>query len=202
MGVVESLHAEMSRGPVAAALASRSAVALDASSAAAIADNPDLDMTVRIAALLAIALVAQDGVAVPDTALSALEDDTLVDAVLANAASSALTGLLFAAQGRVSDQLRRYLALRIAAAGATGVHVADLLVAVGDAEGAVRAVVPTLIATLRETADDDPVTLALATIVHDWTRTNASIDVLIEQALPELQRKKLAQALAHVVTAR
>jgi hypothetical protein len=198
MGVVESLHAELSRGPVAAALASRSAVALDPATAAAIADNPDLDMTVRIAALLAIALVAQDGVAVPDTALSALEDDTLVDAVLANAASSALTGLLFAAQSRVSDQLRRYLALRIAAAGTTGVHVADLLVAVGDAEAAVRAVVPTLIATLRETADDDPVTLALATIVHDWTLTHASIDVLIEQALPELQRKKLAQALARV----
>jgi hypothetical protein len=198
MGVVESLHAELSRGPVAAALASRSAVARDASTAAAIADNPDLDMTVRIAALLAIALVAQDGVAVPDTALSALEDDTLVDAVLANAASSALTGILFAAGDRVSDQVRRYLALRIAAAGATGVHVADLLVAVGDAEGAVRAVTPTLIATLRELTDEDPVTLALASIVHDWTRTHASIDVLIEQALPELQRTKLAQAMARV----
>ena len=198
MGVIECLHDEISRGPVAAALASRSAVALDASTAAAIADNPDLDMTVRIAALLAIALVAQDGVAVPDTALSALEDDTLVDAVLANAASSALTGILFAAGDRVSDQLRRYLAIRIAAAGATGVHIADLLVAVGDVEGAVRAVVPTLISTLRETADDDPVTLALASIVHEWSNAHPVIDVLIEQALPELQGKKLASALARV----
>lgn len=201
MGVVERLQAEIAQGPVAAALAARDAVALDADTAALIVDNADLDMTVRIAALLAIAFVAQEGVAVPDVALAALEDDVLVDAVLASAAASALTGILYAAKDRVTDGLRRYLALRIAAAGATGVHIADLMVSVGDIDAAVRAAAPTLIATLREIADDDPVALALATIVHDWTRAHASIDAHIAQALPELQRDKLARALAHVAAA-
>ena len=202
MGVVERLHAEITQGPVAAALAARDAVTLDVQTAALIADNAELDMTVRVAALLAIALVAQDGVAVPDAALAALEDDLLVDAVLASAASSALTGVLYAAKDRVSDGLRRYLALRVAAGGATGVHVADLLLSVGDVDGAVRAAAPTFVATLREIGEDDPIVLALATIVREWTRDHASIDAHLALALPELQRDKLARAIAHVTAAR
>lgn len=200
MGVVERLQAEIAQGPVAAALAAREAVSLDVQTAAAIADNADLDMNVRVAALLAIAIVAQDGVAVPDAALAVLEDDLLVDAILASGASSALTGVLSAAGDRVSEGLRRYLALRIAAAGANGFHVAHLLLVVGDVDGAVRAALPTLIATLRDVGDDDPIALALATIVADWTRAHAGLDDRFATALPELQRDKLARALRHVAS--
>lgn len=200
MGVVERLQAEIAQGPVAAALAAREAVSLDVQTAAAIADNADLDMNVRVAALLAIAIVAQDGVAVPDAALAVLEDDLLVDAILASGASSALTGVLSAAGDRVSEGLRRYLALRIAAAGASGFHVAHLLLVVGDVDGAVRAALPTLIATLRDVGDDDPIALALATIVADWTRAHAGLDDRFATALPELQRDKLARALRHVAS--
>lgn len=200
MGVVERLQAEIAQGPVAAALAAREAVSLDVQTAAAIADNAQFDMSVRIAALLAIALVAQDGVAVPDVALALLEDDVLVDAVLATGASSALTGVLCAASDRVTEGLRRYLALRIAAAGASGFHVAHLMLAVGDVDGAVRAALPTLITTLREVGDDDPVALALATIVHGWARTHVGIEEQFASALPELQRDKLVRALRHVAS--
>lgn len=200
MGVVERLQAEIAQGPVAAALAAREAVAVDVQTAAAIADDPDLDMTVRIAALLAIALVAQDGVAVPDPVLALLEDDVLVDAVLASGASSALTGVLCAAGDRVADGLRRYLALRIAAAGAIGFHVAHLLLGVGDVDGAVRAALPTLITTLREVGDDDPIALALATIVHEWARAHVGLEERLTSALSELQRDKLARALRHVAS--
>lgn len=198
MGIVEQLRAELTRGPVAAALAVRDAVAFEITAAAEIADNAALDMTVRVAALLAVALVCQDGVPVPDAALTALEDDLLVDAVLASAAASALTGILYAARQRVTEALRRYLALRIAAAGVTGVHVAELLISVGDCEAAVRAAAPTLVATLRDIPHDDPVALALATIISDWARTSQSIDAHIAQVLPQLQRDKLALALALV----
>jgi hypothetical protein len=200
MGVVERLQAEIAQGPVAAALAAREAVAHDAQTAAAIADNAELDTNVRIAALLAIALVAQDGVAVPDAALALLEDDVLVDAVLASGASSALTGVVCAAGDRVSDGLRRYLALRIAAAGASGIHVAHLLLAVGDVDGAIRAALPTLFTALREVADDDPVALALATIVQDWARTHVGLEERFTSALAELQRDKLVRALRHVAS--
>jgi len=198
MNVVERLHAEIAQGPVAAALAAREAVAVDAQTAAAIVDNSAFDMTVRVAALLSLAIVAQDGVQIPDAAVAALEDDLLIDAVLASSAACAITGVAAAAGDRVSDGLRRYLALRVAADGASGVHVADLFLAVGDINGALRAALPTLTSALHDTSDDDPTVLALATIVRDWAASHAGLDDALAGALPEVQRETLSRALGHV----
>jgi hypothetical protein len=198
MGLVERLHEEIAHGPVAAALAARAAVAVDAEAAARIADNADLDVSVRVAALLAVALVAQDGVRVPDVALAALEDDLLIDAVLASGTASAITGVLCAAGDRASDGLRRYLALRITAAGATGIHVAALLVDVGDVAGAVRAAAPAMAAPLRDGADDDPAVLALAAIVTEWSRSHAAIADVLAEALPPDARAALLRAMRNV----
>jgi hypothetical protein len=198
MGLVERLHEEIAHGPVAAALAARAAVAADAEAAARIADNADLDLSVRVAALLAVALVAQDGVRVPDVALSAIEDDLLVDALLASGTASAITGLLCAAGDRASDGLRRYLALRITAAGATGIHIAALLVDVGDLDGAVRAAVPAMIAPLRDAAADDPTVLALGVVVTEWSRSHPAIAHLLVEALPPDARAALVRALHDV----
>ena len=121
MGLVERLHEELARGPIAAALAARDAIATDCTTAASIADNSELDINVRVAALLAIALAAQDCARVPDAALVALEDDVLLDAVIDTGASAAVTGIVAAAGDRIREGLCRYLALRLSAAGVTGI---------------------------------------------------------------------------------
>ena len=198
MNVVELLQAEIAQGPLAAALASREAVAGDAQTAAAIADDAACEMTVRVAALLALAIVAQNGVHIPDAAVSALEDDLLIDAVLASSATPAITGVAAAARDRITERLRRYLAVRIAAAGATGVHVAELLLAAGDVDAAVRAALPTLTDALRDARDDDPIVLALATILHDWAASHTGLDDSIAAALPLSQRETLSRALHYV----
>lgn len=200
MGLVESLHAEIGRGPIAAALAARDAVACDPAGAATIADDADLDMAIRVAALLALALVAQDDVRIPDPALAALEDDLLIDAVLAIGATSAITGLLCAGGARVTAELRRYLAVRIKAAGASGMHVASLLVEVGDTDAAVHAAVPTLREALHGVPDDDPCVLALAMLVDEWSRRQPGIAERIGQQLHRDSRAALERALRNVAS--
>jgi hypothetical protein len=194
MGVVERLHAELARGPIAAALAARNEVKLDADAAAAIADDPDLEMSVRVAALLAVALSALDGTRVPDAALTALEDDLLLDAVLAHGASAAVTGIVAAAGDRVSDGIRRYVALRLSAGGATGIHVAALLVGVGDRDGAVRAAVPALARGARGD-DRDPVLLALAAIAIDWMQHDSVFMARLAASLPVDTRDQLLRGV-------
>lgn len=198
MQLVERLYEESARGPIAAALAVRDAVALDAPAAAAIADNPDLDMSVRVAALLAIAVVAQDGVPVPDAAVSALEDDLLVDAVLERDATSAITGIVDAARDRVSDRVRRYLAVRLDAAGATGIHVASLFVAADHLDAAVRAALPALVASLREEPADETVVRALAAVVAEWARSRPAIVDPLVVALPSELGAVFARAVEEV----
>lgn len=198
MQLVARLHEEIARGPIAAALAVREVVATDASAAAAIADNAELDMPIRVAALLAIAVVAQDGVSVPDAAVVALEDDLLVDAVIERDASSAITGIVDAAGERVSERVRRYLALRLKAAGATGMHVASLLVAAEDLDGAVRAALPSLDAALLERADDETIVRALAAVVADWARARPAFGDLLAVALPTELRTLLGRAVQEV----
>jgi hypothetical protein len=198
MGLVEALHAELARGPTAAALAARERVAAEPDAAAAIADDANLDINVRVAVLLALALVAQDGVRVPDAALSALEDDVLLDAVLASGAASAVTGLLCAAGARVSSGLRRYLALRIRAAGAAGVHVGCLLVEVGEVDAAIDAALPTLRDALCNKRDDDHTVLALALLVAEWSHSDAGIIERLREALPREARAALDRALRDV----
>lgn len=198
MQLVARLHEEIARGPIAAALAVRDAVAADAAAAAAIADNGELDMPIRVAALLAIAVVAQDGVSVPDAAVVALEDDLLVDAVIERDASSAITGIVDAAGERVSERVRRYLALRLKAAGATGMHVASLLVAAEDLDGAVRAALPSLDAALLERADDETIVRALAAVVADWARARPAFGDLLAVALPTELRTLLGRAVQEV----
>ena len=198
MGVVERLHAELAAGPIAAALAARDAVAADADVAASIVDNSDLEPSVRVAALLALALVAQDGARVPDLALAALEDDVLLDAVLASGAASALTGLACAAGDRISDGLRRYLALRIRVAGATGMHVAALYLRVGEVDAAVAAAVPVIAESVRGNAADEPVVLALAMIVADWSRERPGIAERIAAELASEPRATFERALRAV----
>jgi hypothetical protein len=193
MGFIERLHEEMTRGPIAAALAVRETVVADTASAAAIADNAELDVNARIAALLAIAIAAQDGVRVPAAALAALEDDVFLDAVLAAGASSAVTGILAAAGDQVSDGLRRYLALRLSAADASGVHIAVLLLSVGDIEGAVRAATPGF---TRATHDpDERVLLALALIALDWLQSEPAFMQRLAHALPAGVRTQLTRAV-------
>ncbi len=202
MRIVEQLSAEITRGPIAAALAARSAVSADAEAAAAIVDDGDAEMSVRVAALLALALVAQDRVPVPDTAVFALEDDLLIDAILACGATSAITGIVAAAKDRVSGPLMRYLAVRVAASGADGMHVAELLLGAGNADAAVRAAVPSLVTAMRDATDDDIIVLALATIVDEWAAAHAGIDDRIAAALPQTQRETLLRGLGHVRAAR
>jgi hypothetical protein len=194
MGLVERLHAELARGPIAAALAAREEVELDAAAAAAIADDGDLDMSVRVAALLAVALAAQGGMRVPDAALGVLEDDLLLDAVFASGASAAVTGIVAAAGDRISDGVRRYLGLRLSAAGVTGIHVAVLLVGVGDHEGAVRAAVPAFARGVRGD-DHDPVLLALASIALDWMQDEGVFMTRLAAALPAEVRDQLLRGV-------
>jgi hypothetical protein len=191
MRLVERLHAELARGPIAAALAARKEVELDGPAAAAIADDSNLDMSVRVAALLAIALAAQGGMHVPEVALGALEDDLLLDAVLASGASAAVTGIIAAAGDRISDGVRRYLGLRLSAAGATGIHVAALLVGVGDHDGAVRAAVPGFARGIQH----EPVLLALASIALDWMQHDSVFMARLVAALPAGVRDQLLRGV-------
>ncbi len=200
MSLVDCLLTELARGPVAAALAAREAVARDIDAAAAIADDGALDISVRVAALLALALVAQDqSDGVPAVAIDALQDDVLVDAVLAAGASSAITGLLSAAGERADEQLRRYLALRLSAAGATGIHVAALLLCTGERDGAVRAAVPALAMALRAGDERAPVSLALASIALDWLATDRGFVEQLALSLPPDVRVQLARAVRTLV---
>lgn len=135
----------------------------------ALADDPDLDPRLRVAALLAAALLAQRGAPVADTALRALGDDTLFDAVLDAGATAAITGLATAAGARLGDDDRRYLARRLAASGATGEHVAALHLAIGDADAAATALTAALTTVIR---DHGPTSLATETVAHlaaTWT---------------------------------
>jgi hypothetical protein len=198
MGLLEQLHDAIDRGPFAAALIVRYAAAQDPDAAAVIADNTELDMPIRIAALLALAFVAEDGARVPDLALGVLEDDLFVDAAIACDASGAITGIIHAAGDRVDVRTRRYLALRLKAASASGVHVAALLLSVDDLDGAVRAASPVFAVALRDVSADDPLALALATIVVDWARGGTAIAELIAASLPSELRATLVAAVQNV----
>lgn len=198
MGLVECLHAEIVHGPVAAALAARDAVRAEPETAAAIADHSDIDTSVRVAALLALALVAQDGVRVPDAALVALDDDLLIDAVLAIGAASAITGLVCAAGDRIDERQRHYLAVRIRAAGATGMNVAALFAELGDSDAAVAAAMPVIAEALRGGSGEEPVVLALAMLVLDWNRNHPGIAQRIVEALASEPRARFERALRAV----
>jgi hypothetical protein len=158
--VLAILHRHVADGPEAAALAvwraAGASAAAVAEAAAVIADDADRDPRLRVAALLAAALLAQGGAPVPATALVALGDDVLLDAVLEAGASAAITGIAAAAGARLADTDRRYLADRLTAAGATGAHVAALLLASGDAEGAAAATAIAIATALREHGPDSP----------------------------------------------
>jgi hypothetical protein len=153
-------------GPEAAALAVWRAAGDGAAwsdGLGAIADDGALDPRLRVAALLAIALLAQRGAPVADAALQALGDDTLLDALLDAGASAAITGLAAAAGARLGDDDRRYLAQRLTAHRAIGAHVAALHVAIGDAAAAATATADALVAVLR---DHGPTSVAAQAMVH------------------------------------
>jgi hypothetical protein len=170
--VLALLHRHLADGPEAAALAvwrgAGASAAAIAEAAAVIADDADRDPRLRVAALLAAALLAQGGAPVPATALVALGDDVLVDAVLDAGASAAITGLAAAAGARLADDDRRYLASRLTAAGATGAHVAALMLASGDTAGAATATAVAIAAALREHGADGPGTRAALHLAAAW----------------------------------
>jgi hypothetical protein len=104
--VLAILNRHVADGPEAAALAvwraAGAMAAAAAEAAAVIADDTAREPRLRVAGLLAAALLVQGGAPVPATALVALGDDVLVDAVLEAGASAAITGL--AAAWAVDDR--------------------------------------------------------------------------------------------------
>jgi len=184
------LQQHLAEGAEAAALAVwRAATHGDAAAWAdatgAIADATDLDPRLRVAALLAAALLAQRGAPVTDAALRALGDDALLDAALDAGASAAITGIAAAAGPRLGDDDRRYLAQRLAASGAIGEHIAALHVAVGNLDAAAAATAAALIAVL---AAHGPTSLAAQSVAHltaTWVaQLGAQFGETIAAALP------------------
>src|SRR5690606_38242018 len=133
----------------------------------------DAEPAWRVAALLAVALAAQDGAQLPERAAELLEDDLLVDAAISARAEAALTGVLARTSPR--DALRKYLAVRLAAAGSTGIHVASLLLSVGDLVAAGRAALPALVADVRANTDDETVLQAIASILVEWNHDHPEL---------------------------
>jgi hypothetical protein len=193
MALRELLSREIVHGPVTAALAVCDSVRDDLDAALALVDDPGEDSASRVATLLAIALAAQDDVPLPDHAVDVLEDDLLIDAAIAARAESAITGILVASP-RASERLRKYLALRLAAAGAIGLHVAALLFAVSDYAGAGRAALPALVADVRAHAEQPDTILALASILAGWTQANREFGERLCATLPPDVARTLAPA--------
>jgi hypothetical protein len=169
--VLAILNRHVADGPEAAALAvwraAGAMAAAAAEAAAVIADDTARDPRLRVAGLLAAALLVQGGAPVPATALVALGDDVLVDAVLEAGASAAITGLAAAAGAAIGDDDRRYLAQRLTAAGATGIHVAALVRAAGDARAA-AATATAIAEALREHGADSAAVRAAVHLAAAW----------------------------------
>ena len=171
--VRQLLDQHIAEGPEPAALAVWRAATDDAAACAeavgALADDSDLDPRLRVAALLAAALLAQRGAPVADAALRALGDDALLDAALDAGASAAVTGIASAAGARLDDNSRRYLARRLAASGARGEHIAALHLAIGDATAAASATAAALVAAFREHGPTSLAAHAVAHLAAAWT---------------------------------
>lgn len=167
------LPTHVAEGVEAAALAIWDAAAGRSSAelvddAASIADDASSSPKLRVAALLAVALLARRGIEVPAVALQALGDDLLIDAVLALGASAAITGVVAAAGEALSDEERRYLAHRLAAADVGGVHVAQLQLALGDIPAAVAAAGNALVSVVRGEDADDRASHAVVCVIARW----------------------------------
>lgn len=193
MAFRELLSREIVHGPVAAALAARPLLLVDIEPAIVLVDDPNEDTAWRVAALLAIALAAQDGTPLPERVLDLLEDDVLVDAAIAARADAAITGIL-AAAGPAGERMRTYLAIRLAAAGATGLHIAALLFSVGDLSGAGRAALPALVKDVRASVDDVDLLSAIASIVAAWTQAQPEFGERLCATLPADVAHALAPA--------
>lgn len=160
------------RGALTAGPPSRAALAVERklgdrddaiADAAALAVSSGVTPAIRVAALVLVALLATRGAPLPDRAIDALDDDVLLDRVIAAGAAAAITGIAAAAGARLDAELRRYLALRLAAAGVTGVNVAALHLSVGDLNAAGAAAAP----ALREPRARES-RLALARLIAGW----------------------------------
>lgn len=158
-------------------------------------DDPNTARPERIDAMLALALAGNAGVAIPGQAFDLLEDDVLVDALLATESTAAITGLLAIAGDRVSAAQRRYLGIRIGAADSSGTHVASLLLAQGEIESGVRIAATALIAGTRDRGADDIQVVALAEVGARWTaRHGDAVGKEIVARLTPAARRTLAIA--------
>lgn len=115
-----------------------------------IAGDAHREMPERVAALALASLLAHGGVADVD---AILDDDLLIDGALAHGAAPALTALALAAGDRASAGALGYLAVRLAAGGATGANVAALHARIGDAERAAHAFAAALLDAGRRGAE-------------------------------------------------
>jgi hypothetical protein len=118
---------------LADALALRARASL-AELAASAADRTRIAHDRAIALLaVAVALACDPTALAPPEALDALDDPELVDAALASGLAAALTGVLRAAPADASWRpVRVLVGRRLVAAGETGPHVVELLLAAGD----------------------------------------------------------------------
>ncbi len=196
---VECLRERLPHGLEVAALAAaraapREALADWAGAAAMVADDGAVELRLRLAALLCVAFLGQRGAPVPAAALGALGDDVLVDAALEEGVTTAITGIVAASGDRLPVDDRRYLARRLAAAGAGGEHVAALQLAAGDLPAAATALARGLEAVLGGDAPGEAA-LAVAHLAVIWTDAHGAVfgDALAAALRPGF-RDKVADA--------
>jgi hypothetical protein len=161
---------------IARALAGRAAPA----ELAALAGEPSLVPGQRAIALLAvaIALAGDPGAACPPAALDAVEDEATCAAAIDAGLGAALTGVLRAVPTGELRATRVLVGRRLLAAGETGPHVVELLLAGGDRARAAAAAAAELRVHLGR-GEASAVLWAWLALVVAWSRDDAFVGQIV-----------------------
>jgi hypothetical protein len=171
---------------------------LDLDATAALAADPDRPTSTRVRALISVVeRVSLDAGALPEAIADALDDVVLVDAVVAARRADVVCAALHRLGAR-SDlaSTRRRVVRRLVAAGASGLALAGLAVAIGDRDAGVQLAVRDfsehIVARARSLAPDP--------MVRAWLAWLAKLDETASRAVIRTLRARdltLAAALEH-----